>query len=103
MNISDEYYKTVSANTTDTKVVGTPDNGVSVYIYKMGGNAARSTNVQVGIMFGDDIIWCTHGDHERTVPVHLTGDGSKQLKLILRNDSSIAETIGAYLQVSCGC
>ncbi len=78
---------------TDTQAVA---NGEDLYVDCVGGNAAYDTDVRVEVAFGSDIIFTTHGDSQQDIKTHYTGDGVKTLTIKLINDTSAAETVGAF-------
>ena|SRR3990170_8460428 len=88
-------YKEVTSGNPDTSVWVIPT-GNEVNIYEMGGNAALLSTVFVKIVWGDEILFSTHGDIIVKALTTLCGDGVKELKIVLINDSGVAQTIGAY-------
>ena len=46
--------------------------------------------------FGDEIFFVTHGDDQQKDTLTFTGDGSKKLTILLKNDSGSSETVGGW-------
>lgn len=96
-------YVSVAAISTD-EITYKPADGQKVYLHKIGLNAAQSALVKSEVCWGDDSggwtpIAATHGDlyqDFKEAPLKYIGDGTKEFKLLLTNDSSEAETIGGF-------
>lgn len=95
------HYKTVSANSEDTNDYTVP-NGNNLELTRVGGSAVHIPDVHVKVVWdpgGDQekIINCTHGDqYVDCVSCSLPGNGSRVIRISLKNDSDVSETIGAF-------
>jgi len=99
-SIEKRLYKTVAADDTE-QLDYTVTNGKTLSISEFAGNAATSTDVKVEIIWDPagtpDILLSTHNDAQpQKTTKTFSGNGSKVMRVLLTNDSSTAETIGAY-------
>lgn len=88
-------FASVPANSVVEDIV-TPPNGKTGYFKEFGGCAANSQDVKIEITFGEMILFATHGTAMFSYNIKITGDGVKQLKIRLVNDTVQPETIGGY-------
>ena len=97
------YYKSVPASDNDS-VEYTVPNGKTLYIFRMGLSGGSNNDTKIELRWGTDetydILLATHRDIEQVCDkrelVKCVGDGSKKVKLLMKNDSSQAETLGGY-------
>lgn len=89
-------YKVVPSNTVDTSEEWVLENDKEIVIYHLGGNSSNNNDVSVSVIWGTEILFCTHGDFSRECAITIVGNGTKKLFIKLDNDSSQDETIGAY-------
>ena len=92
-NKSSIFYAAVSANSVEELSYVIP-NGKILDIRKISGNAAIDTEVKVEVIFDGNAIFATHTSAIQEYLIQLVGDGVKELKIRLVNDSPTQETIG---------
>ena len=94
-DVDKRFYRQVSASSslTDTYV---PANGKTVIVTEIGGSGGFSPEVKVEVRWDDVPQFSTHGDMIETLQLELVADGVKSLDIVLTNDSSASETIGAH-------
>jgi len=73
-----------------------PD-GKNIVLSEIGGDAARSENVKVELLWGTELFFSTHGDSVQRTIKECLGDGEKKLIIKLTNDTLVSETIGGYI------
>ena len=92
------HYKTVSAYSIDNSDL-TLHSGDHIHVSQYGGSAIYDSNVKVEIIKDPtgtpEVLFCTHGDSVQDVPNALV-EGPITIRISLNNQSSSAETIGAY-------
>lgn len=98
--IERRFYQAVGGSSTVTLDYTVPS-GVVLDFRKFGGNAASTPDTEVSIYWDpagvNELLFSTHGDaydepHDKSV----TGNGSKVVRIRLRNDQLFAETLGGY-------
>ena len=98
--INRRYYKSVSASSSDTDEYVIP-NGKTLSLIDVGGNAGSSPDTSVVIKYWDGtnhtIIFSTHGDDSQIMTnMDYVGNGTKSIKIVLINDQSFADYLGAW-------
>lgn len=93
--INKRFYKLVSEGSVEEDILAVAS-GKDLYVKDIGGSSVYSNDVKVELVWGNEIVFATHGDSYQIVDKHFIGDGTKTMKIRLVNDSSIAETIGLY-------
>ena len=94
--IEQRFYKLVSNNSSES-INYTIEDGVTLYLKELGGNAVYNNNVKVEIIWNsNETLLATHGDTVQRTTKELVGDGIKTITIKLTNDSDQSETIGAY-------
>ena len=94
------YYKSVSANTSDTDEYVIP-NGKTLSIFEFGGNASSTPLTGIATKYWDGStdtnLFSTHGDDRQAVNnVDYVGNGTKSIKIVLTNDQDQADNLGGY-------
>jgi len=85
--------QSVNANTAVTDEAYVVPDGKRFNFTHRCGSACYSNDVNVEIKFGDEIIFVTHGDKTNEKKRKIIGDGEKEVKIYLNNNSESAETI----------
>lgn len=95
----DRQYHEVAAYTTSTYDHVIP-NGKCLYLKELGGSAAHSVDTTSSIIWdpdsADEILFTTNGDLVQTTNICLEGDGSKKVRIELKNNDSSPHDMGAY-------
>ena len=91
-HIDKVFTKAVSPSSTETSTKSI-SNGTDVFITRIEGSAIYDPDVKVELKFGSDVLFVTHGTLVSQVPQLITGDGTKELTIILTNDGSTTETL----------
>lgn len=86
-------FKRVDAGMTFEEIL-TPCENCTMEIAQLSGTAPYNSNCHVEILFGDDIIFTTHGDKTDSAGMVLRGSEGKNLKLRMINNSDKQETMG---------
>ena len=94
------YYKSVSANASDTDEYVIP-NGKTLSIFEFGGNASSTPLTGIAIKYWDGTtdtnLFSTHGDDRQAVGnIDYVGNGTKSIKIVLINDQAQADSLGGY-------
>lgn len=100
-----QYYAEVGFSESGPVVLEscfTPENGMRYSIYHRGGSANYSSETSVEIWFGDELLFSTYGSESDEVYINCDGDGVKQFKIRLINDSLYTATLGAFFVYSYG-
>jgi hypothetical protein len=95
---SDSFYRDVGAQDELTSDWVVPD-GEMWEIINFCGSAAYLDDTVVSLVFdptgANEIIVCTHGDANLSPNRKVTGNGTKVLRIVLTNDTSVPRILGA--------
>ena len=95
----DRQYHSVSAYTTNTYDHVIPS-GKCIYLKEMGGSAAHTPDTVSEIIWDPDganeHLFTTNGDLVQSTNICLVGDGTKKVRITLKNNDSAAHEMGAY-------
>mgnify|MGYP001172905001 CR=1 FL=1 len=92
-NFQYRKYERVEAGTTFEEIL-TPCENCTMEIAQISGTAPYNSSCHVEILFGDDIIFTTHGDKTDNTGMMLHGSDGKSLTLRMINNSLTTETMG---------
>lgn len=98
-SLDQTLYKQVAANGSETDDY-TPAGGERVCLSYIGGNGCADPQAYVAVIWDPtgtpEILFATHGDASRPAERELVGDGSKKLRILLKNETATPQTIGAW-------
>lgn len=77
-----ELYKDVTAGTQDATENWTPASGTFT-IKNAQGEGAFDINCAIEVLFGGELVWITKGSSNMSAAKEFTGDGVKQVELVL--------------------
>jgi len=92
-NFNYKLFQRVEPNTTFEQEMA-PCENCTMEIAIMSGSAPYLSECHVEIVFGDEIIFSTHGDKTDSSGIILSGNDGKNLKFRLINNSTKDETMG---------
>lgn len=92
-NFNYKLFQRVEPSTTFEQEM-TPCENCTMEVVIMSGSAPYKSECHVEIVFGEEIIFSTHGDKVDNSGMILSGNEGKNLKFRLINNSSGVETMG---------
>lgn len=99
-HVQERFYTCVEANSYDDQDY-TPASGSTLTIRELGGDAGQTSDTVVEVWWdkgGDnDLLFATHGDTiQQNLSVKVEGDGTKVLKIRLKNDTGTDICLGGF-------
>ena len=102
-DINQRLFLNVAANSSET-LDYTPPDGEVLIIVRAGGNSADNPDTNICVVWdpgggSQEIIFSTYHDsvHDN-IHKDFTGDGTKELRIVLTNDLSESSYLGGFVQ-----